>query len=471
MIKRSAILLIVIMSGIALSLTSCKKDNPTNDNEEGIYADINSWIQANMGFYYFWNEFVPDEVNESQVPETYFGNMLEPSDNFSYIRDDAEALLDELSGSSVTAGFSPAFRRFLDTDEVFIIIEFVYPNSPAAEAGMNRGDMITKINGFTLTLDNYIDLFYEEGEVSYTLRSYDPEEGLSDEEINIELTKQEVSTDPVLYTDIIERDGSKIGYLFYTRFLAGENDQFIQRVDEVLNEFQNEGVTELIIDLRYNPGGTINAAENLANSIAPPSVTSNEEVFVRYEYNEELEEFYIENDGMDSENLVARFSDDPLNLNLDRAFFLTTSSSASASELLINGLEPYMDVVSIGENTFGKFYGSFVLTGLNATPSHEYAIVPVTLKYANANGVTDFRNGLSPDYEAVEDLLAYRPIGDTSDPLLAKALEIITGEEGPPAKLLFELPYEKLPDPVELKRGNIFTDRPMTFPKPHNKPN
>lgn len=458
------------MSGLVLTLTSCKKDNPTN-NEEGVHADVNSWIQANMAFYYFWNEFVPEDVNETQVPETYFGNMLEPSDSYSYISDDAEALLEDLSGSPVSAGFSPAFGRFSGTEEVFIIIEFVYPNSPAAEAGMKRGDMITKINGYTLDLDNYIDLFYEEGEIRYTLRSYDPEEGLSDEEQTIILTKEAISTDPVLHTDIFERDGTKIGYLFYTRFLAGENDRFIQRVDEVLSEFQNEGITELIVDLRYNPGGTIRAAENLANSIAPPDITANEEVFVRYEYNEELEEHYIENEGMESENLVTRFSEDPLNLNLDRAFFLTTSSSASASELLINGLEPYMDVISVGENTFGKFYGSYVLTGRNANPPNNYAIVPVTLKYSNSAGITDFRNGLSPDYQAVEDLLAPKPIGDTSDPLVAKALEIITGEEGPPAKLLYDIPYEKLPDPVKLQRGNIFFDTPTSLPNLPQKPN
>lgn len=213
---------------------------------------------------------------------------------------------------------------------------------------------------------------------------------------------------------------------------------------------------ELVVDLRYNPGGRITAATNLANALAPPSTTSNEEVFVRYEYNEGLEDYYIEREGLDSPNLQVRFSDDPDNLNLNRVYFLTTSSSASASELLINGLRPYTDVVSIGTPTFGKFYGSYVLTGENANPPNNYAVVPVTLKYANADGFSDFRDGLAPDHTIEEDILDLKAIGDTTDVMLAKAIQLITGGEEPPAKVSTPVFIEKLNDPVRFKRGNIF---------------
>ncbi len=209
--------------------------------------------------------------------------------------------------------------------------------------------------------------------------------------------------------------------------------------------------------MRYNPGGRVSAAKNLANSIAPQSVVDNEEVFVSYEYNETLESYYIENEGMDSPNLVSRFSSDPVNLNLNRVYFLTTSSSASASELLINGLTPHMEVISIGTPTYGKFYGSYVLTGLNLKVNpHNYAIVPVTLKYANADGFSDFRNGLTPEYEVEEDFRNPYPIGDENDPLLAQALSLITGETMPPAKVYPPLDIEKLPDAKRLRTGNIF---------------
>lgn len=435
------------------------KDNPSG-SEEGEFSEINNWMHANMELYYYWNNFVPEEPDGSIPTDRFFSSMLEPNDMFSYFSDDAENLLQELNGSSFTAGFSPSFGRFQNSDDVFILVQFAYPNSPAKEAGIDRGDFIIKINGTEMDTTNFLDLYYDESvTTAYTLAEFDTTQNTLVETETVEFTKGQLSLDPVVYSDVIEKNGTKIGYLFYARFLAGNGDQFIQSVDDVLAEFQNAGVDELVIDLRYNPGGRISAATNLANSIAPPSVTSNEEVFVEYEYNEELKNLYIDQEGLDSPNLSSRFSQDPVNLNLDRVYFLTTSRSASASELLINGLIPYMDVISIGTPTFGKFYGSFVITGENSNPPNNYAIVPVTLKYANADGFSDFRDGLIPDYFLEEDIRNFKPLGDQEDVLLAKALQLITGGEEPPVKITPPLFMESLSDPVSIRRGNILFEK------------
>lgn len=413
-------------------------------------------MHENMELYYFWNERVPEEPNGSVPTDDFFLSMLEPGDEFSYYSDDAQSLMQELNGSSFTAGFSPSFGRFANTDNVFIVVEFSYPNSPAKNAGIERGDFILEINGEQMTTTNYLDLYYDESPVTtYKLAEYDAEQNTLVETETVEVTKSDLDLDPVVYSSIIEDNGTQIGYLFYARFLTGNNDQFITSVDNVLSDFKSAGVDELVIDLRYNPGGRVSAATNMANAIAPTSVTANEEIFVQYEYNENLENFYIENQGLDSPNLVARFSDDPNNLNLDRVYFLTTSSSASASELLINGLTPYMDVISIGTPTFGKFYGSYVLTGENANPPNNYALVPVTLKYSNANGFSDFREGLAPDHVIEENITDFKAIGDTTDVMLAKAIQLITGGQEPPAKTISPLMIEKLKDPIRLKQGNI----------------
>ncbi|MBD3617201.1 MAG: PDZ domain-containing protein [Gracilimonas sp.] len=453
MYKRPLSLLLVFIT--LLFIASSCKNNPSG-NDKGEYLEINSWVQSQMERYYFWNELVPEEVDGVLPPEDFFASMLEPSDNFSYISDDAQSLLAELNGSSYTAGFSPAFGRFSGTDDVFIVVEFVYPGSPAENAGIERGDIILEINGQGLTIDNYLDLYYDESETTtYTFGEYDPEQNSVSLGGSTTLTKAELSLDPVVYTDIIEVNSQKIGYLFYARFLTGEENQFIESVDNALSEFANQGITELVVDLRYNPGGRISAAKNLANSIAPSAVTANEEAFIRYNYNAELEQYYIEQEGLDSPNLVSRFSADPTNLNLERAYFLTTSGSASASELLIIGLRPYMDVIMIGTPTYGKFYGSYVLTGENASPPNNYAMVPVTLKYENANGFSDFRDGLAPDYTVEEDLFQPKAIGDTTDVLLAKAIQLITGADEPAAKVPSRIPYQLLDDPIKLRKGNV----------------
>lgn len=450
---------LILLSSL-IFFTACNSPSDGND-DPGEYIEINSWIHANMDYYYYWNERVPEEPDGYMTPFNFFDSILEPSDEFSYMSDNAQGLLDDLNGTSYTAGFSPSFGRFSGSNDVFIFIEFVYPDTPAEEAGLERGDFILEINGSSLNTDNYLDLYYQQSDATYTLGTYNADNNTVEATDTVTVSKAELSLDPVVYTDIIEDDGNKIGYLFYAEFLTGQNDVFIRSVDTVLTNFQNAGISDLVIDLRYNPGGRVTAAKNLANSIAPQAVVDNEEVFVSYEYNENLESYYIENEGMDSPNLVSRFSSDPVNLNLDRVFFLTTSSSASASELLINGLTPHMEVISIGTPTYGKFYGSYVFTGMNAKPPHNYAIVPVTLKYANADGFSDFREGLIPEYEVEEDFRNPYPIGDENDPLLAQALSLITGETMPPAKAYPPFDMEILPDTKRLKTGNIlFEERP-----------
>lgn len=428
----------------------------SNDTPEaGSNEQVNNWISEHMEQYYYWNTSLPVESDPGQDPEDYFHSLLYSSDKFSFISDDAKTLMEEFSGTSLAVGYSPAFGKFDGSDQVFIIVEYVYPGSSAAIKGLKRGDIILEINGQTLNTSNYYNLYKQQN--AYTLGLGKTEGGtISKAGVNYSITPGYINTDPVVHWEIKEKNGVKIGYLAYVEFITGDKDAFLKSIDDIFTEMKTQGVSELVLDLRYNPGGEISAAKHLANAIAPLSVTSAKEVFVKFEYNEGLENYYREKEGDNSDNISLRFGDNPNNLGIDRVVFLTTSGSASASELIINGLEPYMEVVTIGEPTYGKFYGSYVIYDKDRSPAHNYAIMPVVMKYANALGVTDFADGLTPDYHIEDNLLEAKPFGDETDPMIAQALEVITGESDINARTAYkEKTYTPLENKIKLKKGNI----------------
>ncbi|MCK5372164.1 MAG: hypothetical protein KAQ62_26565, partial [Cyclobacteriaceae bacterium] len=226
---------------------------------------------------------------------------------------------------------------------------------------------------------------------------------------------------PILIHKTIDFEGDKIGYLSYNQFIVDFNDSLVS----VFQEFKNDGIINLVLDLRYNPGGSISTAKLLSSMIAPASVVQNNEVFSRLIWNEKVTEFIINDEGEESDNLISKFITPVVNLNLDKIYILISSNSASASELVINSLNPYMDVILVGEdNTTGKYVGSITISDEEA--NHDWAMQPIVLKTANANGVTDYINGFAPHYLVEDDFDA--ELGTLGEDMLAKSIELITGK-------------------------------------------
>jgi C-terminal processing protease CtpA/Prc len=425
--------LLLFSFGLFVSLgffTQCS-DDPTGVGSE--YLEVNSWIRNQMSNYYYWNFVVPRMAPGNLAPEQFFEEILYTTDEFSYMTDDAETLLNELSGSQYSSGFSPAILSFSDQDQLFMVVKYVYPGSPAQLAGLQRGDIILSVNGQTLNSANYQELLQINGTVSYGLGSYSLDEvtqqvNITDLDSVISVQKDILQLDPVITTKVIETGGKRIGYLFYAQFIDGTADLFINGLNEQLAELKAQQIDELVIDLRYNPGGRITAASQFANALVPLESAQNKDIFVEFEYNSLLENFYQNTDGVDSENLFLRFQEGPVSMGLERIYVLTTNQTASASELLIHGLKPYMEVITVGSNTLGKYYGSFVITGTFQSPPVYYAILPVTLKYINADQESDFIDGLEAQIGASENILSPKPLGDPTDPLLEAAISDILGE-------------------------------------------
>ena len=457
---------IFLFLGVLL-FTRCEKDVPEpNNNNNGdtnsISSEIryiNNWIWDAMSEVYYWNDYLPDNLdpNTEPDPEEYFEKLLYSGDIFSWITDDYEQLMAEYEGVSVSMGYSPAFGRFSNSDGVFMIVKYVLPGSPADRAGLKRGDIIVSINGIDLDIDNYYDM--------YSMSSYSVtfgelvEEGIAKTDSTLSMIAEDVILNPVIYHDIIEIDESKIGYLVYVEFKSGESDRFNDTLGMVFDEFAAEGIDDLIIDLRYNPGGDLTSSAYLASAIAPSTVVQTQEVLVRFEYNDLYNNYFLQTEGSNSDNLVLRFPQNDHNINLNRVYFLTTGGTASASEFLMIGLYPYMQVIQVGENTFGKYAGAWIIPDIADPPRHNWGLVPTVFKYANAVGFTDFGGGLVPDFFVEDELIGAPPFGDLQDPVLNYALQAIRGTKSGVPALKSARPaisFEQIDDEITRRKQNLY---------------
>ena len=412
-------------------LLSCK-DEPTHKEKVPILTlKINSFIKSAMDEYYLWyKDMLSIDPDYEFNSEEYFYKLLYEEDKWSYITDDVEAFENSLGGIEKTFGYMLAFGRFSNTGNVFAVVEYVYPDSPADKAGLKRGNIIALMNNADITTDNYRQLLYGDN-MSITLGVLS-ETGVSLSN-TISITPEVLILDPVQIWKVIDYEGHKIGYLFYTQFI---ND-FNSSLDEAFLYFQQQGITDLVVDLRYNPGGQTLAAQYFCSSFAPLGAVDNKGTLVTFQWNDKIQKILMQNPNQYAGNLKITFTNNvAVKLGLSKVYFLTGSGTASASELSITGLRPYMDVTLVGGTTYGKYTGSITLRPEDFYKNSSYygdfnnwGLQPIVLRYANSQGVTDFKNGFVPDIYVIEDLFAGIPLGDLEEPLLKATIEDITGVE------------------------------------------
>ncbi len=424
---------LIVLLGIILFLASCQDEPLPPVEDEGLTTTqkVNVFIEDVMEDIYLWADETPDldPLTETDS-EAYFDKMIySQEDKWSFITDDIEALENSFQGVETSYGWSLAFGRFTGTDNLFAIVEFVYPNTPAAEANLQRGDIVIGMSGGDITEDNYMDLLYGES-LSVTLGVLTTG-GIAPSQ-NVSMTAEELHLNPVVFTNIIEHGGRKIGYIFYAQYIADYNTS----LDTAFQHLMNENVTDLVLDLRYNPGGGTVAAQHLCSSLAPKDAVDAERTLVSFRWNDNYQQYWEDNNV--TQQLKINFINDvPHKMDLSNLYVLTGGGTASASELTITGLKPYMDVKTIGATTFGKYTASitfkpedFYDNKLYYEEFDNWGLQPIVLRYANSVGVTDFKDGFIPDIEA-DDLLmeGVMPLGNKEELLLKAALEDITGVE------------------------------------------
>lgn len=439
--------------------------NSCKDPEQTETEIIIDWIWDGMNDIYLWTDEIDQNLypTDESNPENFFYSILSDKDRFSWIVDDYQALVNSFNNIELSSGISPYFIRITNSDEVIVVVEYVSKGSPSDSAGIKRGDIITDINNTTLNIDNYSTLFYQEN-LSFKFANY-RDGTLYPNSREVSLVAKVIESNPIQHSEIINFEGKNIGYIAYTSFSAGTQDKWIDSLDAVFSDFKNAQVSDLILDIRYNPGGSVLVARHLASLVAPSTVPDGENTLVNFQWNEAWQDYFERTEGSQSENLVVPFENLPSNnLNLENVYILTTGHSASACELTIIGLEDYMNVVQIGEPTYGKFYGSVTLQDFESPPRHTWGMQPIVFKYASSTGVSDFVDGLIPDIALKDYILEAQPFGDINDPLIARAVEEISGVSPNRKKSLgISLDYISLPDQVREKKNRAVIQTPESL--------
>lgn len=429
---------------------SCE-DKDMDDVPAPANLEVNDFIWKGLNLYYLWQADVPNLADKRFANQTALNNFLkgyskpedlfesllykpkslypkkDVVDRFSWIVSDYLELEGELQGTTKNNGMDfGLYYKVSGSNEIFGWVRYILPNSDAAAKDIKRGAIFYGVNGVQLTDKNFQDLLLNSE--SYTLNLADYNNGaITPNGKSVNLTKTVLNENPILINKIIETSGHKIGYLMYNGFYSNYDTQLNDAFASL------KGVTDLVLDLRYNSGGSIQSATRLASMITGQSTT--DKVFSKERWNNKINAYFESEDPDALKNLfVDKMGSTPLNrLNLTKVYILTTQSTASASELIINGLKPYIDVVQIGDLTTGKNVGSITIYDSptfgkeNRNPNHRYAMQPIVLKIVNANDFGDYTNGLIPTYAIKENISNLGVLGTTSDPLLSTAIGKITG--------------------------------------------
>ena len=399
---------IIIYLLLLIVFGSCSKDSefepsfPKEMPNIGAYDEECRWVYAQMNHDYLWRKDMPDSLacDYTTDPVTFFKSLLSSKDKFSYSTHNSSYV-----GSSDFIKYGFEYQEYTDGNTNFA--QVLYVTSPKLKKrGLKRGDFVQ---------------LYDDKIILGVLgnNGFEPCD-------TIESSSLFEQTSTVYLDSIYQIERKKVGYICYLQF----DDK--KDLANVLKHFYEEQIEELVLDLRYNPGGLVSTCKYLSNSIV--SENGYGEIFQQCTYNDILSREYFEATG--SEKTINCFQtpnngkslpgSELYGLNLKRIFILTSKYSASASEALIIGLKPFMSVVVIGEQTYGKGVGSWTIRN----NKYKYQLQPITMQYYNAKMETVTTDGIPVDYYVPDGYsTTKRNLGDVEEPLLKTALDLIKMEK------------------------------------------
>lgn len=385
--------------------------------------DENNWLRSWSHETYLWYDEIEDVNPACCTTPEYFQLMKtkettssgNPKDRFHFSQPTREYR--KLANEGVTVGYGARFKVLQRTPPRNVVVQYTEPNSPATATGVNlvRGTQVLGVDGIDIVNSTDQDdvnrinaaLNPSDGD-THTFTVKDP--GSSSVERSVTMTAEEITVDPVQNVKVITTsEGDRVGYMLFNR----HNDPAALPLINAGNTFlEGDGIDDLVLDLRYNGGGFLYIAQIITSIIAGSAGDGKN--FTTYEYNDKIDN--------GSRPFASAFENEDgtvhqlPELDLPRLFVLTTFSTASASELIINSLRGIdIEVILVGETTRGKYHGFVSTDNCGTTYS------TIQLRFVNDKGVADYDDGFSPTCSVTDNDYDHQ-LGDPEESLLKTAL-------------------------------------------------
>ncbi|HEY3389184.1 MAG TPA: S41 family peptidase [Prolixibacteraceae bacterium] len=345
---------------------------------------------------YLWYESIPAvDLAAIKTPDEYINKVRYVKDRWSFTMPYTEMV--DLLEKGETSGWGAG----LGFDDLNLLrILFVYNNSAMGKAGVKRGWQIKAMNGKTVASmsDSEVNTALNNAANSFVFIKNDGSE------TTLQMTQGPIAINSVQYSTIFPKGAKKIGYLVFSDFLGSS----VKELNTVFDGFLSQGVTDLILDIRYNGGGTLDCADSLVAML--DGKPNKDKVYNTLTYNNK----HVR---MGYQSVIGLKSN---SIQFDKLVVITTSSTASASELVISGLKPYMNMKLIGSTTHGKPVGM----NIEGDTQLNIAVAPISFRNVNSQGYSDYFDGIPVDF-AVKDNVT-QDWGNSSDACLTAALNYIS---------------------------------------------
>lgn len=382
-----------IMGGLAISalVSSCGEDR---SGEYYALITTQTWMYETMQQEYLYYQDIPEKksLNFFNKPSDFLNSMVSSKDKksgstFSHI--DSVFVTTRSTSTTPTFGFEGTMVR-AENGSYGIRVLYTQENSPAEEVGLKRGDLIIAANNKKI---NSSDLFYiTSPKEAYLFTMGKLNERGFDTLQTVQMPSPRIVENKNIYkSDIMEIAGKRVAYIMYNEF--GNNDT--ENLKQLFKDIAGQSVDDIILDLRYNPGGYVNIAQLVSTNLAPQEAMGN--VFLKMTHNDKINQTDILNF---EQSLLANGSP----VNYKNLYVITSSNTASASEIVINCLRPYMagKLIQVGTATFGKNVAQQLYTDEEKAPMLEFWMTNSLL--SNAEDFSDYyTSGLKPDYEKAEN--------------------------------------------------------------------